>query len=87
MRTTTGLTPTKIGGRRDRRHSGISSRFLRGGKRYMYTFSKNDVISSVRKHYYASGLKLGVGVSEYVFGQTCFQASVVESVKGSNSCW
>jgi len=26
-----------------------------GDNRYMYTFSKNDVISSVRKRYYALG--------------------------------
>jgi len=31
--------------------------------RYLYTISKNYVISSVRKHYYALGLALGLGLA------------------------
>jgi len=50
---------------------------------YLYTISKNDVISSVRKHYCALRLglefRLELRLRKYVFGQTCFRASVVES--------
>jgi len=46
---------------------------------HLYTISTNDVISSVRKHYCALGL--GLGLAEYVFGQTCFRATVVEPLK------
>jgi len=51
---------------------------------YLYTCSKNDVISSVRKHYFALGLGwelrlgLGLGLRKYVFGQTYFRASAID---------
>jgi len=33
-----------------------------GMRWYLYTWSKNDVISSFRKHYWALGLELGLGL-------------------------
>jgi len=51
---------------------------------YLYTFSKNDVISSVRKHYCALGLELGSELCRVSkkkkkngFDQTCFRASLI----------
>jgi len=40
----------------------------------VYTCLNNEVISSVWKHYFALGLGLGL----VIFGQTYFQASVVD---------
>jgi len=42
---------------------------------YPYTFSKNDVISSVQKRYCALGLELKLGLR---LAEIHFQASVVE---------
>jgi len=53
--------------------------------RNLYTFSKNNVILSVRKHNCALvlglglELELGLRLAKYAFGQTCFRASVVDS--------
>jgi len=39
---------------------------------YLYPCSKNDVISSVRKHYCAFGLGLGLGIAEIRFRSNVF---------------
>jgi len=51
-------------------------------KEDLYSFSKNVIISSVRKHYCALGLVLGLRLelrlAKVRFGQTCLRARVVK---------
>jgi len=54
---------------------GITQNLLIG---YLYTISKNDVISSVRKRNCTSGLELGLELAEIRFRLYVFRASIVD---------